>query len=182
MRCSRGTGPLSCRLPDKPGSRGGGDTRQRKTMLELERPGDLAQYVGKEIGVSDWFTVDQAIIDKFADATGDHQWIHVDVERAKREMPGGKTIAHGYLTLSLVPRLAQTIYRVKNRSRGLNYGSNRIRFTGQVPAGSRIRLRQKIKAVDPVEGGVRITSENTVEVEGASRPALVAETIGMQFE
>ena len=151
-------------------------------MLELERPADLAQYVGKEIGVSDWFTVDQEIIDKFADATGDHQWIHVDVERAKREMPGGKTIAHGYLTLSLVPRLAQTIYRVKKRSRGLNYGSNRIRFTGQVPAGSRIRLRQKIKAVDPVEGGVRITSESTVEVEGSERPALVAETIGKQFD
>ena len=151
-------------------------------MLELERPADLAQYVGKEIGVSDWFTVDQEIIDKFADATGDHQWIHVDVERAKREMPGGKTIAHGYLTLSLVPRLAQTIYRVKKRSRGLNYGSNRIRFTGQVPAGSRIRLRQKIRAVDPVEGGVRITSESTVEVEGSERPALVAETISMQFD
>src|SRR5438034_1541182 len=161
---------------------GGGNTGQRKTMLELERPGDLAQYVGKEIGVSDWFTVDQAIIDKFADATGDYQWIHVDVERAKREMPGGKTIAHGYLTLSLVPRLAQTIYRVKNRSRGLNYGSNRIRFTGQVPAGSRIRLHQKIKSVEPVEGGVRITSESTVEVEGVARPALIAETIGMSFD
>ena len=151
-------------------------------MLELERPSDLAQYVGKEIGVSDWFTVDQAIIDKFADATGDHQWIHVDVEKAKKEMPGGKTIAHGYLTLSLVPRLAATLYRVKNRRHGLNYGSNRVRFTGQVPAGSRIRLRQKIKAVDPVEGGVRITSENTVEVEGGTRPALVAETISMQFD
>ena len=160
----------------------GGNTSQGKMMLELERPGDLVHYVGKEIGVSDWFTVDQAIIDKFADATGDHQWIHVDVERAKREMPGGKTIAHGYLTLSLVPRLGQTIYRVKRRSRGLNYGSNRIRFTGQVPAGSRIRLRQKIKAVDPVEGGVRITSESTVEVEGATRPALVAEIISMQFD
>ena len=151
-------------------------------MLEIERPADLAAYVGKEIGVSEWFTVDQAIIDKFADATGDHQWIHVDVERAKREMPGGKTIAHGYLTLSLVPRLAQTIYRVKHRSRGLNNGSNRVRFTGPVPAGSRIRLRQKIKAVEPVEGGVRITSENTVEVEGADRPALVAEIISMQFD
>jgi acyl dehydratase len=151
-------------------------------MLELERPGDLAQYVGKEIGISDWFIVDQAIIDKFAEATGDHQWIHVDVERAKREMPGGKTIAHGYLTLSLVPRLAQTIYHVKKRSRGLNYGSNRIRFTGQVPAGSRIRLRQKIKSVEPVDGGVRITSESMVEVEGAGRPALVAETISMQFD
>ena len=151
-------------------------------MLELEHPSDLGEYVGKEIGVSDWFTVDQALIDKFADATGDHQWIHVDVDRAKREMPGGKTIAHGYLTLSLVPRLGQTIYRVKQRSRGLNYGSNRVRFTGQVPAGSRIRLRQKIKAVDPVEGGVRITSESTVEVEGATRPALVAEIISMQFD
>ena len=151
-------------------------------MLEIERPADLAAWVGKEIGTSDWFTVDQAIIDKFAEATGDHQWIHVDVERAKREMPGGKTIAHGYLTLSLVPRLAQTIYRVKQRSRGLNYGSNRVRFTGPVPAGSRIRLHQKIKSVDPVEGGVRITSESTVVVEGNERPALVAETISMMFD
>jgi acyl dehydratase len=151
-------------------------------MLEIERPADLLAYVGKEIGVSDWFGVDQAMIDKFAEATGDHQWIHVDVERAKREMPGGRTIAHGYLTLSLVPRLSHTIYRVKRRSRGLNYGSNRVRFTGPVPAGSRIRLRQRIKAVDPVEGGVRVTSESTVEVEGAARPALVAETISMIFD
>ena len=151
-------------------------------MLEVERAADLKAYEGKEIGVSDWYTVSQEQIDKFADATGDHQWIHVDVERARREMPGGKTIAHGFLTLSLVPRLGQTIYRVKHRSRGLNYGSNRVRFTGQVQAGSRIRLRQKIKSVEPVEGGVRITSENTVEVEGNSRPALVAETISMQFD
>jgi acyl dehydratase len=157
-------------------------TKRKTRMLEIERPADLAAYVGKEIGVSDWFTVDQAIIDKFAEATGDHQWIHVDVERAKREMPGGKTIAHGYLTLSLVPRLAQMIYRVKRRSRGLNYGSNRVRFTGPVPAGSRIRLHQKIKAVEPVDGGVRIISENTVEVEGMDRPALIAETISMQFD
>ena len=152
-------------------------------MIEVERPADLAQYIGREIGVSDWFTVDQAIINKFAEATGDHQWIHVDVERARREMPGGKTIAHGYLTLSLVPRLAATLYRVKKRSRGLNYGSNRVRFTGQVPAGSRVRLHQMITAVEPAPGGgVRITSESTMEVEGASRPALVAETISMQFE
>src|SRR5437899_9597346 len=144
-------------------------------MLHVDTPKDLLQHIGRELGPSDWITVDQAMIDRFAEATGDHQWIHVDVERAEREMPGGKTIAHGYLTLSLVPRLASTLYRVKQRSRGLNYGSNRIRFTGQVPAGSRIRLRQKIKAVEPVDGGgVRITSENTVEVEGAARPALVA--------
>src|SRR5712691_12588780 len=152
------------------------------TKLTVEYPKDLKQYVGRELGPSDWMTVEQTMIDKFADATGDHQWIHVDVERAKREMPGGKTIAHGFLTLSLVPRLGQTIYRVKHRSRGLNYGSNRVRFTGQVQAGSRIRLRQKIKSVERVEGGVRITSENTVEVEGNSRPALVAETISMQFD
>ena len=151
-------------------------------MLELERPGDLAQYVGKEIGVSDWFTVDQAIIDKFADATGDHQWIHVDVERAKREMPGGKTIAHGWLTLSLVPRLASTLYRVKNRSRGINYGANRVRFTGPVPAGARIRLHLKFKTVEKIEGGVRVTSEGSMEVEGNDRPVLIAETIGITYD
>src|SRR5204863_5274395 len=151
-------------------------------MLKVKTPKDLLALVGKTLGPSSWITVDQPMIDTFADATGDHQWIHVDVERAKREMPGGKTIAHGYLTLSLVPRLGQMLYRVKHRSRGLNYGSNRVRFTGQVPAGSRIRLRQKIKSVEPVDGGVRITSENTVEVEGAARPALVAETISMQFD
>src|SRR5438309_9610655 len=119
-------------------------------MLTFEYPNELLQHIGRELGSSEWITLDQALLDKFADATGDHQWIHVDVERARRELPGGKTIAHGYLTLSLVPRLGQTLYRVKHRSRGLNYGSNRVRFTGQVPAGSRIRLRQKIKSVEPV--------------------------------
>jgi len=132
-------------------------------MLELERPGDLAQYVGKEIGVSDWFTVDQAIIDKFADATGDHQWIHVDVERAKREMPGGKTIAHGYLTLSLVPRLAQTIYRVKNRSRGLNYGSNRIRFTGQAGCASLRKILSRSKAPRGLRSSPRPSACRSIE-------------------
>ena len=151
-------------------------------MLEIERPADLAAYAGKAIGVSDWYTVTQEQIDKFADATGDHQWIHVDVERARREMPGGKTIAHGYLTLSLVPRLAAMIYRVKKRSRGINYGSNRVRFTGPVPAGSRIRLNLSIKAVEPIEGGVRVTSESTMEIEGGERPVLVAETISMMFD
>ncbi len=152
-------------------------------MLEVERAADLKAYEGKEIGVSDWYTVTQEQIDKFADATGDHQWIHVDVERASREMPGGKTIAHGWLTLSLVPRLASTLYRVKNRSRGINYGANRVRFTGMVPAGSRIRLRLMIKSVEPVDGGgTRITSDGTMEVEGGARPVLVAETIGVSYE
>ena len=152
-------------------------------MLEVERAADLKAYEGKEIGVSDWYTVTQEQIDKFADATGDHQWIHVDVERAKKEMPGGKTIAHGWLTLSLVPRLASTLYRVKQRSRGINYGANRVRFTGMVPAGSRIRLRLTIKAVEPVDGcGTRITSDGAMELEGAARPVLVAETIGVSYD
>src|ERR1700751_322274 len=119
-------------------------------MIELERPADLAQYVGKEIGVSDWFTVDQAMIDKFADATGDHQWIHVDVERAKKEMPGGKTIAHGFLTLSLVPRMASTLLEVQKRSRGINYGSNKVRFFTPVQAGARIRVHQRITGAEEV--------------------------------
>ena len=151
-------------------------------MLIVDRPADMKGHVGEDLGASDWMTVDQAMIDKFADATGDHQWIHVDVERAKREMPGGKTIAHGWLTLSLVPRLASTLYRVKHRSRGLNYGANRVRFTGMVPAGSRIRLRLAIKSVEPVEGGVRTTSSGTMELEGSDRPVLVAETIGVTYD
>ena len=150
-------------------------------MLEIETPKDLLQQVGRELGPSEWMTVDQAMIDKFADATGDHQWIHVDVERAKREMPGGTTIAHGYLTLSLVPRLAATLMRVKKRSRGVNYGSNKVRFISPVPAGARIRLRQRIANVEQIQGGVRVTSEMTVEVEGQARPALVAETIGVSY-
>src|SRR6059058_2020622 len=150
--------------------------------LTVEKPVELLQHVGQELGPSDWMTVDQAIIDKFAEATGDHQWIHVDVERARKEMPGGKTIAHGYLTLALVPRMAATLLEVTRRSRGINYGSNKIRFISPVRAGSRIRLRQRILSADEVPGdGVRVTSEMTVEVEGQERPALVAELIGIRY-
>jgi len=152
-------------------------------MLEVERAADMKAFEGREIGVSEWYTVTQEQIDKFADATGDHQWIHVDVERAKKEMPGGKTIAHGWLTLSLVPRLASTLYRVKTRSRGINYGANRVRFTGMVPAGSKIRLRLKVKAVEPMkDGGTRITNESIMELEGSDRPVLIAETIGVTYD
>jgi acyl dehydratase len=134
-------------------------------MLTVETPKDLKQHIGETLGPSDWITVDQAMIDKFAEVTGDHQWIHVDVERAKKEMPGGKTIAHGYLTLSLLPRLAPTLLKVNKRKRGVNYGSNKIRFTNPVPAGSRIRLKQTIKNVEDVpDNGVRITSEMVIEV------------------
>ena len=151
-------------------------------MLKVEKPQDLLQHVGQELGPSEWLTVTQEMIDKFADATGDHQWIHVDVERAKKEMPGGKTIAHGYLTLSLLPQLAPTLMKIEKRRRGLNYGSNRVRFTAPVPAGGRVRLRQKLVKVEPVEdNGFRITSEMTMEVEGNSRPAMVAETLGIVY-
>ena len=151
-------------------------------MLEVETPADMQAHIGKTIGTSEWVLVDQAMIDKFAEATGDHQWIHVDVERARREMPGGKTIAHGYLTLSLLPRLAPTLMSVEKRRRGLNYGSNRVRFTAPVPAGARIRLRQKLVKVEPVEdNGFRVTSEMTMEVEGNSRPAMVAETLSIVY-
>jgi acyl dehydratase len=151
-------------------------------MLTVEFPKDLKQHVGTVLGPSEWVTVDQAMIDKFADATGDHQWIHVDVERARRDMPGGKTIAHGYLTLSLVPRLAATLLRVQKRRHGINYGSNKVRFISPVPAGSRVRLRQRLVNVEDVaNNGIRVTSEMTVEVDGQERPALVAETIGVQY-
>ena len=151
-------------------------------MLELETPLDIKQHVGRELGPSEWMTVDQPMIDQFAKATGDHQWIHVDVERAKKELPGGKTIAHGYLTLSLLPQLAPTLMKVEKRRRGLNYGSNRVRFTAPVPAGGRVRLRQKLVKVEPVEdNGFRITSEMTMEVEGNTRPAMVAETLSIVY-
>ena len=151
-------------------------------MLTLETPKDVFRHIGQELGPSDWLTVTQEMIDKFAEATGDHQWIHVDVERAKREMPGGKTIAHGYLTLSLLPRLAPTLMKIEKRRRGLNYGSNKIRFISPVPAGSRIRLRQRlVNAEDTKDGGVRVTSEMTIEVEGSDRPAMVAETMGVVY-
>jgi len=151
-------------------------------MLKVEKPSDLIPHVGETLGPSEWLTVTQEVIDKFADATGDHQWIHVDVERAKKELPGGKTIAHGYLTLSLLPRLAPTLMKVEKRRRGVNYGSNRVRFTAPVPAGARIRLKQRLVKVEPVEdNGFRITSEMTMEVEGNTRPAMVAETLSIVY-
>lgn len=151
-------------------------------MLEIEKPADMANWVGKKLGTSDWFTVDQKTIDLFAEATGDHQWIHVDVERARKELPGGKTIAHGFLTLSLLPRLGPTIYTIKQRSRGINYGTNKVRFTAMVPVGSRVRLHSTLKACDAIQGGVRLTVESEMELEGSPRPCLVAETLSQVYD
>jgi acyl dehydratase len=122
------------------------------------------------------------MINAFAAATGDHQWIHLDVDRARREMPGGKTIAHGYLTLSLLPRLGDSVYRIRTVSRAINYGTNKVRFTAPVPAGSRVRLHQVLKDVEDVRGGVRMTFECTVELENSEKPALVAEALFMAFD
>lgn len=150
-------------------------------MTEVQTPADMDALVGRPLGTSAWLTVTQEMIDRFADATGDHQWIHVDPVRAAREMPGGKTIAHGFLTLSLLPRLAQDIYRIRSRTRGINYGSNKVRFTHPVQEGARVRLHLTLVASEKVEGGRRLTTASTVEIEGEARPALVAETIALVF-
>ena len=150
--------------------------------VEVETPKDMLAYVGKEVGVSDWVTVTQERINQFADATGDHQWIHVDVEKAKKELPGGKTIAHGYLTLSLIPMLSHDILRIRKVVRGINYGCNKVRFTNMVPAGARVRGRQKLIAADPMEGnGLRLTNQMTIEIEGQDKPACVAETMSIVY-
>ena len=142
----------------------------------------LSGLIGQETGVSDWVAIDQNRINQFAEATGDHQWIHVDVERAKKEMPGGKTIAHGYLTLSLIPWLTGGFLKIEGVTRGINYGSNKIRFTNMVPVGSRVRARSRMLAVEPRAGGMQITNEVTIEIEGQQRPACVAETIAIVFK
>lgn len=146
-------------------------------MLTVENPADLKNYVGRTLGTSEWFTIEQSMIDAFAKATGDMNWIHVDVDRAKREMPGGKTIAHGYLTLSLIPRLSQTVFRIQERAKGLNYGANRVRFTTPVPVGSRVRLIETLKEAQETDAGLRLHFDCVIEIEGEKRPAMVAETI-----
>ena len=143
---------------------------------------ELRDLVGKELEPSEWLEVTQERIDAFADATGDHQWIHVDVERARKDMPDGKTIAHGFLTLSLIPMLAAQISHINNVRNGINYGCNKVRFTSPVPAGSRVRARAKLIAADPMDkGGVRLTNQVTIEIEGQERPACVAETMSIVY-
>lgn len=146
-------------------------------MLVVDTPAALAAHVGKTVGVSAWRTVDQKTIDLFADATRDHQWIHVDVERARRETPGGTTIAHGYLLLSLVPSFFAELLRVESFVRSLNYGLNKVRFTAPVPAGARVRLKLILQAAESVNGAMRFTWSNVLELEGSERPAMIAETI-----
>src|SRR4029077_19274777 len=149
---------------------------------EFGHPSEMHKYVGQETGVSDWVEVSQDRINRFADATGDHQWIHVDVERAKKDMPDGKTIAHGFLTLSLIPMLSQQISHINNVRNGINYGCNKVRFTSPVSAGSNVRARTKLLAADPMQGGgVRLTNQVTVEIEGQERPSCIAETMSIVY-
>jgi acyl dehydratase len=142
---------------------------------------ELASQVGQEVGVSPWLTVDQARIDTFAKAIDDFQWIHVDPERAKGS-PFGGTIAHGFLTLSLLSHLAERTFSFSDRRMGVNYGLNRVRFTSPVPAGARVRARFTLAKFEPIEGnGVQVTWNVVVEIEGKDKPALVAEWIGRHY-
>ena len=146
----------------------------------FETPADLKPAVGQHLGYSDWLEISQERIDQFADATDDHQWIHVDPVRAKQG-PFGACIAHGYLTLSLVNRFLPQIVEVRGISMGVNYGANRLRFPAPVPVGARIRGGAELVEAEDVKGGVQATIRVTVEIEGSQRPACVVDTISRYF-
>ncbi len=140
----------------------------------------IANHVGEHLGYSAWHNVTQEQVNKFADATGDHQWIHIDVERAKAG-PFGGPIAHGYLTLSLAPILLSQVLQVEGVKMGVNYGTNKVRFPSPVPVGSNLRLGAKLASVEDVPGGKQVTVEATFEVEGATKPSCVAELVFRYF-
>jgi acyl dehydratase len=141
---------------------------------------DLQALVGQPIGSSDWLTIEQSRIDQFAQATGDHQWIHVDPERAAKG-PFGTTIAHGFLTLSLLPLLSEQAFAIDDVRMGINYGLNRVRFPTPVPAGSRLRAQLKLLSYEPLPGGAQLTVEVTMQLEGADKPACVAESVSRRY-
>ena len=140
----------------------------------------LQDRVGEHLATSSWMLIDQARIDLFAQATGDHQWIHVDPVRAASG-PFGTTIAHGFLTLSLLPQLAEKAIHVDDVKMGINYGLNRVRFMAPVPSGSRLRGQIRLKAFEPIEGGAQVTMEISIEREGAAKPVCVAEAVSRRF-
>ena len=142
---------------------------------------DFKVFEGQEIGVSEWLKITQEQINQFADATNDHQWIHVDVDRAKKEMPGSKTIAHGYLTLSMIPTMSSSFIEFKNLERAINYGVNRVRFTNMVPVNSKIRVRATVARVRQRSGATQVIGETTVEIQGEEKPACVAETVSFYY-
>ena len=138
---------------------------------------ELTAAVGEEIGPTDWLTITQQRVDTFADATGDHQWIHIDVERAKAESPFGGPIAHGFMTLSLVVPLATQTYTITDAKMGVNYGLNKVRFPAPVPVGAKVRLTATLKDVEEVAGGLQVTIAGVIEAEGASKPVCIAEPV-----
>ena len=145
--------------------------------LVLKDTDELKEYLGAELGTSDWHLVTQKEINLFADATGDHQWIHVDVERAKRESPYKGPIAHGYYTLSLTPVLMAQIFEVTEKKMGINYGAEKVRFPAPVPVGKKVRMKASLASIQDIEGGVQANFQVTFEVEGQPKPACVAEVV-----
>jgi acyl dehydratase len=142
----------------------------------------LKEIVGEHVGYSDWVEITQEQVNQFAEATGDHQWIHIDPERAKKESPFGGPIAHGYLTLSLIPALLPQVLVPSGFKMGVNYGCNKVRFMAPVPVGAKLHLGVKVLAVDEIPGGSQMTLEATLETEGSSKPSCVAEVIYRQYE
>lgn len=142
---------------------------------------EAKELEGVEVGLSDWVVIDQNRIDQFAEATGDYQWIHVDTERAAAEMPGGTTIAHGYLTLALIPALTGDFVEIRNLKHAINFGANKVRFYTPVKAGDRVRARATVLQARRRAGALMVTSETRIEVENERKPACVAETLGMYF-
>ena len=150
-------------------------------MKSFEHLADLKILVGQEVAISEWITVTQEQVNQFAQATGDHQWIHVDVERATAG-PFGAPIAHGFLTLSLLPRFFESAMEIRNTRMGVNYGLNRVRFTAPVPVGSRLRGRMTLLACEPIDnGGMQMTWQVTVEREGSDKPACIAESLTRRY-
>ncbi|WP_420475125.1 MaoC family dehydratase [Noviherbaspirillum sp. ST9] len=151
-------------------------------MRHIASVAELRELVGQEIAVTEWFTVNQERVNQFADATGDHQWIHLDVERSKKESPYGTTIAHGFLTLSLLPMIMQSAVSMPEAKLSVNYGLNKVRFPAPVPVGSKVRGRLALKDVEDIEGGVQVTWLVTLEREGGDKPVCVAESIARRYE
>lgn len=150
-------------------------------MFEINSIEDAERLEGQEVGLSEWVLVDQDRINRFAEATGDFQWIHVDSERAAAELPEGKTIAHGYLTLALIPALTEGFVEMPKLQRAINRGCNRIRFNAPIPVGSRVRARASITKASLRAGAIHLISEVRIEVEGVRKPACTAEIIGLYF-
>ncbi|RZI42250.1 MaoC family dehydratase [Herbaspirillum sp. HC18] len=149
-----------------------------RTIASVE---ELRSLVGQEVAVTDWFPITQERVNLFADATGDHQWIHLDVERSKKESPYGTTIAHGFLTLSLLPLIMQSAVSMPGSKLSVNYGLNKVRFPAPVPVGSKVRGRMSLKEIEDIEGGVQVTWTVTIEREGGDKPVCVAESIARRY-